>query len=92
MKSASGEEAEEKVLQMLEKENEAFDNHRLWRQLGVTPVEFFRGVKRHLGRLNVPEAALRRAVDSARAVSERKIREERGKAQRNPIPLGLIRV
>lgn len=77
---------------MLERENEAFDNHRLWKQLGVTPGEFFRGVKRHLARLNIPEAALRKAIDSARAISERKIREERGKTQRNPIPLGLIRV
>lgn len=77
---------------MLERENEAFDNHRLWKQLGVTPAEFFRGVKRHLSRMNIPEVALRKALDSARAVSERMIREERGKMQKNPIPLGLIRV
>lgn len=92
METASGDEAEENVLRMLEKENEAFDNHRLWKQLGVTPAEFFRGIKKHLGRMNIPETVLRKGIESARSVSERKIREERGKAQRNPIPLGLIRV
>lgn len=92
MGSQSGDDSEEKVLENLEKENEAFENHRLWKELNVTPGEFFQGVKRHLSRLNVPQAEIRKAIDTARAVSERQSRETRGRAQRNIIPIGLIRV
>jgi len=88
----SDDSAEEKALEMLEKENEAFENHRIWRALGLRPAEFFQGVRRYLSRSNVPEREIRRAIEDARAVSERKVRETRGRAQRNVIPLGLIRV
>ncbi len=45
----------EEALLLLERENEEFKRHWVWRELNSTPEAFFNKVKQHVQSLNIPK-------------------------------------
>ena len=45
----------EAALILLEKSNEEFKNHWVWKEMGATPEVFFEKVKKHVASLNIPK-------------------------------------
>ena len=67
----------EEALKLLEKENQEFQNHPVWKNLNCKPEELFEAVKKHVSTLNVPpekwnEAYLRAKTASKVRSSERR--------------------
>lgn len=56
--------------QLLQKENQEFENHWVWRKLGCRPQEFFQAFEKHVRSLNIPQdkwnTALTRAQEANR--------------------------
>jgi hypothetical protein len=71
----------EEVLALYEKEQAAFDNHWLWKELNTTPKEFYQQVNEYVKTSGVAEHVWEKKLKEAKQALEIKLKEQRGQYQ-----------
>ena len=78
----------EQALALLETSNQEFENHPLWRQMGVKPGVFFQAFEKYLKTLPIPRDKWQRALDHAREINRIQSKEKKEKI--NPLNLQML--
>lgn len=78
----------EEALKFLEKENQEFQNHWVWKNLNCKPATFFEAVKKHVASMNIPPEKWNESYKRAREASRVRSGERRQAYQ--PVNLRLI--
>ncbi len=70
-------EKEDQTLALLEKEEKEFRNHWVWKEIGLSPDEFFKKVQKHVEKLNVPKAQWDKMYQEAKEANRVRALEQR---------------
>lgn len=70
-------EKENQTLALLEKEEKEFRNHWVWKEIGLSPEEFFKKVQKHVESLNVPKAQWEAMYQKAKEANRVRALEQR---------------
>lgn len=65
----------EEALSLYKKEQEAFENHILWQELGMTPKEFFSSIKKQVDELQIDQRVWQRLYQQVKQENETRFRE-----------------
>ncbi len=86
--SLSHQDISKETLDLLEKEQQEFNNHWVWKELNCTPDDFFKALNRHVQTLNVPPQEWKQAYDHAKESS--RVRSAERRASYKPASLRII--
>lgn len=83
----------EEALLLLERENEEFKRHWVWKELNCTPDDFFKAVQKHVASLPVSPEKWKQTYEKAKQISRVRSLEKRGAYRPASLKmLGSIRV
>ncbi len=66
------------LLKEYKKEQEAFENHWLWKELKTTPKDFFAKVNEHVAKSGIDRDLWETKLKEAKKVIETRVREQKG--------------
>lgn len=76
------------ILALFEKEEGEFKNHWVWKEIGLSPDEFFKKVKKHVESLNIPKEQWDSLYQKAKEANRVRAMERRNAFR--PINLKMI--
>jgi hypothetical protein len=76
--SADNTDPVQKALQDYEREQREFENHWLWKELRITPQEFFEMIERQVQKSGIEKEEWERRLAETKKMIETRMREQRG--------------
>lgn len=77
-KLKTADDVTELALKNMARAQREFENHELWKKLGVTPKEFFAKVNEYIEKKGIDKAVWKQKLAEAKAVIETRVREKNG--------------
>lgn len=77
-KSEKIDDVTELALKNMARAQREFENHELWKKLGVTPKEFFAKVNEYIEKKGIDKVVWKQKLAEAKAVIETRVHEQKG--------------